>query len=348
MIIAAIGGAVAFKLKVPAGMMIGAMAAAAFFNIFTQMAYVPENTAVYVRIAAGAMIGCRMTKKDARELKTMIVPSVILILSFIILGISFGFLIHYLSNLDLTTALFASAPGGMSDMALIADELGGDAPKVALLQLMRIMAILGIFPIVLKFLCKRFTKDDKVCEPTDKENEDKEAAAVLNKKEYVLWFIITMLVSSAGGLLGYWADIPAGVMIGSMVFVAVFQVIKERAVVPVKMRIFTQLFVGAMIGSGMTMNDITGLREIILPAVILILGLIVINIIIGFVIRKFCRYSVATCLFASAPGGIIEMTLIADEMGADTPKVALLQLVRLMSVIILFPVFLRYIHLLLL
>ncbi len=94
-------------------------------------------------------IGSRITKKDVKELKTVLSSAVILIITIVILSPGIGIVINRISNLDITTAVFASAPGGMTDMALIADELGADASKVLLLQLVRIIIVINLFPIIL-------------------------------------------------------------------------------------------------------------------------------------------------------------------------------------------------------
>lgn len=42
-----------------------------------------------------------------------------------------------------------------------------------------------------------------------------------------------------------------------------------------------------------------------------------------------------TAIFSSTPGGMTELSIVATEMNADSPVVAILQLIRLMSVIAL-------------
>lgn len=65
------------------------------------------------------------------------------------MNLSLGFLIFKTSKFDLTTSLFATAPAGVSDMALIADEIGADSTKVSVLQIIRLTAAVSIFPAVI-------------------------------------------------------------------------------------------------------------------------------------------------------------------------------------------------------
>ena len=48
------------------------------------------------------------------------------------------------------TSLFASVPAGMSDMALVSLEQGGEAPKVAVLQLVRYLCAMAFMPAMIK------------------------------------------------------------------------------------------------------------------------------------------------------------------------------------------------------
>jgi uncharacterized membrane protein AbrB (regulator of aidB expression) len=45
----------------------------------------------------------------------------------------------------------------MSDMTLIADELGADTPKVAVLQLVRVISVIALFPIIIKYISELLT-----------------------------------------------------------------------------------------------------------------------------------------------------------------------------------------------
>lgn len=50
------------------------------------------------------------------------------------------------------TAFLSAAPGGMSDIAIMAEDLGADGSQVAMIQFIRVCFIISIYPIVIKFL----------------------------------------------------------------------------------------------------------------------------------------------------------------------------------------------------
>jgi len=158
---AALGALIFVKLKIPAGAFLGAMFFVALFNVFTDMAYFPAEARPYIRILAGALIGSRMKKSDIYGMKAVIFPAFIIVLGMLILNLALGYGINRLTGLELTTALLGSAPGGIQDMALIAEDLGADAAQIAVLQTIRLLAVLSVFPVFLKAFSRRHNKRSK-------------------------------------------------------------------------------------------------------------------------------------------------------------------------------------------
>lgn len=149
--------------------------------------------------------------------------------------------------------------------------------------------------------------------------------------------IYTLVIAFIGGFIGIKLKIPAGALIGAMFAVAAYNMYTGKGDIPANFKLIAQIVVGGMIGLNFNTGTISGLKELIVPSFLLAAGLILNSIILGFVISKLTGLDMITALFSSAPGGIADMTLISDAYGADTPKVALLHLVRLISVISMMP-----------
>ncbi len=149
--------------------------------------------------------------------------------------------------------------------------------------------------------------------------------------------IYTLAVAAIGGYIGIKIKMPAGALIGAMIAVAVFNIQTGKGDVPSQFRVIAQVAVGAMIGLNFTMDTVTGLKNLVVPALVLVIGLTAFSLFLGFILSKVTGLDLVTALFSSAPGGLTDMTLISDAYGADTPKVALLHLVRLLTVISVLP-----------
>ena len=117
LIIGALVGYIFFKLKVPGGMMVGAIIGVSLFNIFTSLAYIPVEGKVVAQIIAGAYIGVGLEKGDIIRLRRIFKPMVTILIALLILNISVGFIIYYISPMDLVTSLMCAIPGGIELMA---------------------------------------------------------------------------------------------------------------------------------------------------------------------------------------------------------------------------------------
>jgi len=371
MLVAALGALTFVKLKVPAGAFLGSMLFVAVFNVLSSFAFFPVGASVYIRIFAGALLGSRMTKSDVIAMKSIVLPGVLLVFGMLVLNLLLGYGIYWSTGLELSTALLGSAPGGVQDMALIADDLGANAAQVALLQTVRLLAVLGIFPTLLRAYCRRnirlgherqlqprqskrrrVTGSVRAVEPEGAPDLSESIAPGLvheptqaahresireSLRSKTLPFVRTMAFASIGGFLLNLTPLPAGAMVGAMLATVLAAIFIKPSYMPGRLRAVIMTFSGALIGSGIGAEDILRLRTIIVPAGILVLVLLAANFVFGILIHKITKLDLTTALFASAAGGLTDMAIIADEMGADSPKVAVLQLLRLICVITLSP-----------
>lgn len=334
------GGLAALKLKVPAGAMIGSMLCVSVYSIITGNAYLPQNARLITQISAGAFIGSGIRKKDVVDLKKMIKPAILMLSLMITLDLLMGYIMYKVTGISLVTCLFASAPGGLMDMALISQGLGADSSKVAILQLVRLFSVMLIFPTMIKFISKKYDAPRKYYE-TDFTSESTEND--ISKKERTKQLMMTMCVALVAGVIGYIAKIPAGAMTFAMLSVGALNVFFDKGYMPINMRRATQVFAGVLIGERMMYSDLIALKSVLLPAIILLIGIVAVNICIGILITKVTGLELVTSLLASAPGGVSDMAIIAKDLGGDGPKVAIFQLVRYVFIIALFPIIIKYI-----
>jgi len=334
---AAIGGIIAYKLKLPAGAMVGSMAAAVAFNLLTERAVFYPDLKVVLQIVSGALIGSRMGREDVASMKQVIFPIVMLLVSMLVLNVTFGGLMYKFSPLNLATSLFAAAPGGASDMAIIASDLGANTAYVAILQLFRLIVIFSCMPpLFKKIITKLMQKEAKQAEAKGEPRVQRPQPIFSIKK-----FALLLLASALGGMAFYFLGVTAGAMIGGMLASMAFCVWKGKVKFPVKIRVALQICSGAYIGMQLDRASLLAMGDLLIPMLIMFVGIFVFAFGSAFVIHKVTKLSLITCLMASTPGGVQEMSLLADEMGCDTPKVAIMQTSRLVCVIAFFPTMLE-------
>jgi len=330
-----IGGLIFYKLKVPGAMMIGSMIAVAALNVTTGMAYMPLAGKVMAQMAAGAFIACGVQREDLLRLRHIIKPAVTMLLGYLFINIASGFLIWLVSPLDLATALMSGVPGGLTDVPIMAADMGADAPKVATMQFVRMILGIGIFPTLIRKIEEYYRKKNGASTPSG------EASGPRTRSKE--GFLPTVAVAVICGLIGQLSSVPAGTMLFSLGGVLVLKFVTNKAYIPTKLRMAAQTLAGAYIGCSVGYEDVLELRYLIVPVIIISAFYLGGCIGMGLLIHKKFGMSTGEALLSTTPAGVSDMALIASEMGVGGADVAVMQVVRLVVVVAAFPQIIRLI-----
>lgn len=316
-----------FKLKVPGGMMVGALLSVAVLSVLSDWAYMPSYARVAAQITAGAFIACTVEKEDLKRLPYIIKPAAILLGGMLLLNLAMGFLIHAMTDLDWITAFMCAVPGGMSDTPIIAADMGGNGGKVAVMQFARLLAGIGLFPSLILMA----TKNETIQQP-EEETVKKEKSA---KSRWE--FAITAAVAAGCGILGKISGVPVGALLFSLIGVIVMKMRFDKAYLPLWVKRAAQVLSGCYIGSSVTYQDVIELKDLIPAVIVLLLGYFVTCLIVGTVISKTCGMSRRESMLAATPAGASDMALISADLGVRSPDLIVLQVVRMLVVISVFP-----------
>lgn len=154
----AIGIAGAFigtVLRLPAGALVGSMLAVAFANIFISQVEIvspPPQIRLVLQVALGIILGSRFTQDTFLSLKELWQPALLGAAIAISTGILTGLLISRYLGVEKLTAFLGSAPGGMTDMSLIALDLGAGGSLVLVMHLVRLLCVITIIPLVVRLV----------------------------------------------------------------------------------------------------------------------------------------------------------------------------------------------------
>lgn len=323
-----LGAWLGLKYKLPAGALVGAMIAVMLFNVAFDMAYMPQNLKFYTQIATGAYVGAKISRQDAMDLRHIIEPALILSAVMLVFTVSVGWLICCISNLAVPTALFAMAPAGITDMTLAAMDFPDAEPSVvALIQTLRVIFTILLLPPMIRY----FAKETMVEKNTD--SLPGAPKAQKTKRELAVTMLLALLCGAVGKGLG----VPSGAIAFSMAGCAVFNIKTGHGYMPLKLRQFVQVFAGALIGTTVGRQQAIQMLELWNVVLLAVVSFIVLDLIAGALITRCTDMDLVTALFSCAPGGLTDMTLIAADLGADGVKVAGMHMIRLVSVIALYP-----------
>ena len=155
LIIGAAGGFVGYKLKLPVGAMIGAMLAVALAKSLDILAYQSNASLSFIlQVCLGAMLGVTFLNFKKEYLKKIGVALAFIILGLVSMVAMIVSVLSFFTDLSLPITILASSPGAIYEMAMLAEILGGDAPAVVFLHLARVVIIMSLFPLLLKYMLR--------------------------------------------------------------------------------------------------------------------------------------------------------------------------------------------------
>jgi len=138
---------IAFRLNMPGGLIVGAMAASGVLHgIGAVHAFLPAPVAICSFIVMGAMIGTRLGGADFRQLARLSLVGMGALLVGTTVGCLFALLVSWGLNLRLADVVMAYAPGAIEAMTIIAFALHLDPVFVGVHHLARFTFMSLVLP----------------------------------------------------------------------------------------------------------------------------------------------------------------------------------------------------------
>lgn len=332
---AAFGGLILLRLKVPGGMLVGAILGAAALNLMTQHAFIYPQTRVVAQTLTGAYIGCMVTRDDVRNLPKLVRPYLAVMVSLLILNLCMGALFYQTTEFDLLTCLFCAAPGGVSDTPLIALDMGANSSIVAVMQFVRMLFGLSCLPTIIML-------SDRMIEPEAAQAMEERVseihlAKVSKCRVTLLEFLPTFGATLLAGVLGKLSGIPAGALSAALIVAAAMKISGKSKGMPLWLRRVAQVISGCCIGSGITRVQVLQMRQLAFPAVALCLGYIACCVGVGLLVAKVFHMDLREAMLMLSPAGATEMALIAADLGVESANLVVIQICRLVGVMLFFP-----------
>ena len=328
---------VAKKLKLPVPFMIGAMLGVAVFNILTGEAWFHKEVKTFTQSVSGAYIGLSLTRRDLKNIKQLIAPTVVMVICFLGFTTGVGLVLFKVFKLDPATSFLVAIPGGVAEISLMSYEMDADPAIVSFLQTFRVFAVYLIFPaMITKTREKVGIEETEALDTSDDGKRDYFIDRFIPDNDAARQ-IMTAVIGVIGGLIGKATGLPAGTLSFAMISVILVHINSSKLHLELKYKRYVQVLSGTLIGLSISMDTVRSFGKIVLPALSLIFFYVAANYIISWAMAKTGKIDYISSMFASAPGGASDMALIATEIGGDSPKIALLQIIRLISCYTIYP-----------
>jgi len=143
------------KFKIPAALLAGTLVASGFLQITEIASYkLSDNIIDYCLLILGASVGCRFADKTFKEVAKNTAHSFVATLLLVLLGLVAAFVAGLVIDKNFFTLLLSYCPGGIYEVAVIAIFFDLDPEFVSFHHIIRLLMILFVVPIILKFIYK--------------------------------------------------------------------------------------------------------------------------------------------------------------------------------------------------
>lgn len=289
---------------------------------------VPSFVNGALQIMLGMLVGFKMSRDSLGSGARALVPAALLAAIVVPTAVVVALIIAPLTSINVVTALFAAAPGGMTEMSTVSASFGADGAAVAAIQLVRVLLAVAIANAVLA----RLRPKDKPDHQEERDAEETGYAEDLKRLGLAIpWGVL-------GGLLGVLSSAPAGGILGALVGSAAFRLLTGRPVPEAKFRLGVQALAGGVIGLGVSGEFFGQIVRLAGAGALIISAQMLLWLATCWLLVKLFRYDLATAALASAPGGMSEIVSTAGGAGADEVVVTFVHLVRLSTIVIVVPV----------
>ena len=300
------------------------------YRIFYKYSLKPNRKARQIGQAlVGLAIGCSIANSNLAAVSSKLPVFVLLTLFILLTGTVIGYIYSQISGTNILNAMLATVPGGVGVMSSIAADYNRNVSLVALVQVIRVTAVILVIPILARLYASN--------------------VANANSAIYQRWWEIDFshlhLVSLAllSAFLGFYIasilKIPAAAFFGPLTIAVIFNYLfltELEFKLPNLINLIGQILLGITIGEHWGNKPNLG-KKTVTYALIPVGMTIVAGLLAAAIAMLLTPWDWLTCLLVTAPGGSTEMILVALGLNHHVEIVTVGHLVRLMAINISLP-----------
>jgi uncharacterized protein len=315
-------------IRLPAALLLGAMAAAILVSVFDGKLAVPH----WPYVLAQGLIGCLVARSIGPAILVTMARQWPLFLagvcSVLLISTSLGALLARWKVLPGTTAVWGSTPGAATVMVLMSEGFGGDPRLVAYMQFLRVMLV----AIVASIVARLWAAPGGV------------ARAAIDWFPAVaagpLWE--TMALAVLGAIAGARSRIPAGALLVPLVVGIVLSCTQVLTItLPPWLMAGCYALVGWAIGLRFSREIVIYAARVFPTIAASTLTLIALCGGLAVLLHLIVGTEPLTAYLATSPGGADSVAIIAASSHVDVPFVMAMQMARFILVLLVGPALAR-------
>jgi membrane AbrB-like protein len=320
LLVAVAAGYACSRLGTPIPWMLGPLTSLALLRVLGVPIDAPPGARQVGQWVIGTSLGLYFSPQVVRDVVGWWPLLVAGALFAIAAGYGGGLVLARLAGIDRTTAVFASVPGGASEMAVLGERFGARVDRVAAAQSLRIMVVVIVVPFAYAWL--------------GAQGSDRYVPGMAAFDR--AGFGLLMLATLAGAGLFQWLQVPNAFILGSLaVAIPLTAADVHLSAVPALVSNAGQCLLGCMLGSRFQPDFLRGAPRFIAAVVVTVLAAIAAAALFGGALAWASGLSIYTLALGLAPGGIAEMCITAKALQLGVPLVTAFHVTRVVVLLLL-------------
>ena len=317
-------------LKVPLAWFLGPMLFTSLASLLGLQLKMPRIILSLILILLGLYIGNYIDQNLFSQMSQWIWTSLIMLIYIIFSVLFVSKYLQKFSKYEKKTSIFSAAPGALGPLLILAEDEKSDLSHVATSHLIRLIIIITVFPLIVN----SFYGGQSV----EFSNEVIEDQNLIN--------LVILIITSI--ILIYFFNklkIPAALLSGTLVASGFLQITEIASYqIPANIIDYCLLILGASVGCRFANKTFAEIGRNALHSFVATFFLVIFGIIAAYVASLVIDKNFFTLLLSYCPGGIYEVAVIAIFFNLDPEFVSFHHIIRLLMILFLVPVILRFIE----
>lgn len=328
------GGLLFHILDLPVAWLLGPMLAGVLLALASgRPAQIPHTARAGAQIVLGVAVGLRLSLDAFAGLSGELPWLLLLVVATAGLSMLNGYLLNKFAGVDPATGFLGSVPGAASSMIAMSVDLDADPRLVAVLQYLRVLLVALLVP----FFVEKAAPYLVASEPLSPTLGPQATALSPTSINHAAVAGILVTYAAVGWAAGRALRLPSASFLGPFLIAAAGTMIIGPLPFPDWLFNAALLVIGAWIGVQFDGPFIKRLGRLAFIETLLVILLVAGTALLGFGFSRLTGVPLVTALLASSPGAMEAMVALSLKLGAHTPIVISMQMIRFLSMLLAGP-----------
>jgi len=294
---------------------------------------VPTRAFAAAQAVTGVTLGAYLQSSALSAVGRSWLPVLLASAATLLLSLIAGVALARITGTDTRTASLGMVAGGASGIVGMADDLGGDDRLVAFMQYLRVLIVVLVTPLLVPIAFSGHRVAGAEAAPG--------AGPMFGHPRD---WLITAALAVIGAVAGRLIRLPAASLLGPMILSGIVTLasIGGGFTVPPVLREVAFATIGLRIGLRFTVATVRLVGRLLVPVAICILGLLVACFGLAVLLDLTTSASLLDAYLATTPGGLYAVLAVAFGAGANTTFIVAVQGLRVLVMVLLAPVMVRW------